>query len=176
MGFKNQLDESTGNQRIAFLPVSAGPKCILHKNALALCAASRADLPSQELILLMILWSSNVVPFSDIFDSSLLASEQSQIAHLYPTEWGRRLGWAGEAFIKGMSYKLPSHVHLSTDLTLVVPSGAGALWRCRAAGEFAVLCGPGAAWAWVSNSDVRRRENSFECDKLQIMFLQDSFC
>lgn len=50
---------------------------------------------------------------------SWLQNSHRQIAHLYPTEWGRRLGWAGEAFIKGMSYKLPSHVHLSTDLTLL---------------------------------------------------------
>lgn len=103
MGFKNQLDESTGNQRIAFLSVSAGPKCILHKNAFAFCAANRADLPSQKLILLMILWSSNVVPFSDIFDSSLLASEQSQADSTplsYGISWRSELGELAKPLLK----------------------------------------------------------------------------
>lgn len=89
-------------------------------------------------------------------------------------EWGR---WAGKAFIKWKSHKLPSYVHLSTDLTLVVPPGAGERRGFRAAqGDICSF-----VWCWCclgmgGCSGVRRRENSYECDKLQIVFLQDSFC
>lgn len=162
---------------LPFCPLVLGPNVFFTKMCLLCVQQTGLTFPLRSL---SCWWSSDPATLcpSRIFLTpvSWLQNSHRQIAHLYPTEWGRRLGWAGEAFIKGMSCKLPSHVHLSTDLTLVVPSGAGAPWGCRAAGEFAVLCGPGAAWAWVSNSDVRRRENSFEYDKLQIVFLQDSFC